>query len=65
MARVEIFKTVVLDFHEIDKIGQAFADEIFRVFVNRHPNVSVEPVRANIHVRRMIRRARAGVNPAA
>jgi DNA-binding transcriptional ArsR family regulator len=65
MARVEIFKTVVLDFHEIDKIGQAFADEIFRVFVNRHPNVSVEPVRANIHVRRMIRRARAGVNPEA
>ncbi len=59
MARVERFKTVVLDFHEIDKVGQAFADEIFRVFVNRHPEVTVTPVRANIDVRRMIRRARA------
>ena len=62
MARVEIFKTVVLDFHEINKIGQAFADEIFRVFVNRYPNVNIVPVRANINVRRMIRRARALAN---
>jgi DNA-binding transcriptional ArsR family regulator len=62
MARVEIFKTVVLDFHEIDKVGQAFADEIFRVFVNRHPHVNIVPVRANINVKRMIRRARAVVN---
>jgi STAS-like domain of unknown function (DUF4325) len=62
MARVEIFKTVVLDFHEIDKVGQAFADEIFRVFVNRHPDVNVVPIRANINVRRMIRRARAVKN---
>ena len=62
MARVERFKTVVLDFHEIDKVGQAFADQIFRVFVNRHPNVNVVPVRASINVRRMIRRARAVVN---
>lgn len=62
MARVEQFKTVVLDFHEIDKIGQAFADEIFRVFVNRHPEVDVVPVRANVNVRRMIRRARSVMN---
>jgi DNA-binding transcriptional ArsR family regulator len=62
MARVERFKTVVLDFHEINKIGQAFADEIFRVFVNRHPDVDVVPVRANVNVRRMIRRARAVTN---
>lgn len=62
MVRVDQFKTVVLDFHEINKIGQAFADEIFRVFVNRHPDVEVIPVRANINVRRMIRRARAVMN---
>jgi len=53
---------VVLDFHDINKVGQAFADEIFRVFVNRHQNVNVIPVKANIYVRRMIRRARAAIN---
>ncbi|GAI71454.1 unnamed protein product, partial [marine sediment metagenome] len=28
---LENFKTIILDFREIDTIGQAFADEIFRV----------------------------------
>ena len=62
MSRVEQFKTVVLDFHEINKIGQAFADEIFRVFVMRHPDTEVVTARANINIRRMIRRTRAAMN---
>ena len=32
LSRFEDFKTVVLDFEGIDVVGQAFADEIFRVF---------------------------------
>ena len=32
LARVDRFRTVVLDFKGVDAIGQAFADEVFRVF---------------------------------
>ena len=32
LARVDRFKVVIFDFEEVDKVGQAFADEIFRVF---------------------------------
>jgi hypothetical protein len=32
LARVERFKTVIFDFTEVESIGQAFADEVFRVF---------------------------------
>lgn len=42
--RVEKFKTVLLDFQGVDFIGQAFADEVFRVFARRNPQISLIPV---------------------
>ena len=57
LARVELFSDVVLDFSGVPTIGQAFADEVFRVFRNGHPNVTVMPIRTNAEVRRMIDRA--------
>jgi anti-sigma regulatory factor (Ser/Thr protein kinase) len=60
LARIELFKTVILDFKGVPSIGQAFADEIFRVFVNEHPNVDLVPVNANSEVKRMIERITAG-----
>lgn len=57
MSRVERFKTVVLDFAGVEQIGQAFADEIFRVFVNRHPETNVLAIHAKARVQRMIDRA--------
>ncbi len=62
LARVEQFKEVTLDFDGVDFIGQAFADEIFRVFRNEHPEVAVYPVRANEDVEKMMRRAGAGAD---
>jgi anti-anti-sigma regulatory factor len=56
---VDRFKVVVLDFTEVDTIGQAFADEIFRVFVTAHPAVEIVPVFTGPEVSRMIARARA------
>jgi len=41
IARFEQFKMVVLDFSDVTEIGQAFADEIFRVFVRSHPDVQL------------------------
>jgi anti-sigma regulatory factor (Ser/Thr protein kinase) len=57
LLRIDRFRTVVLDFKGVDQIGQAFADEIFRVFVRSHPNVDVQFTSANAQVQKMIRRA--------
>lgn len=59
LARLDRFKTVVLDFEGVEWIGQGFADELFRVFVRRHPNVEIVPVNENPQVKSMIRRAQA------
>lgn len=56
VARFEGFKTVVLDFDQIDEIGQAFADEVFRVFKNAHPDVQLLDMNASDDVKRMIKR---------
>ena len=48
---------MVLDFSEVTGIGQAFADEIFRVFANAHPEVELLPMNAVPGVQQMIRRA--------
>jgi biotin operon repressor/anti-sigma regulatory factor (Ser/Thr protein kinase) len=55
--RFDRFRVVVLDFSGVASIGQAFADEVFRVFRARHPDVEVVPVHASSEVKRMISRA--------
>jgi len=58
LARVELFKIVIFDFTDVDFIGQAFADEIFRVFAAEHSNMELTFIHANVEVRRMIERAK-------
>ncbi|HKZ43277.1 MAG TPA: STAS-like domain-containing protein, partial [Candidatus Hodarchaeales archaeon] len=57
MARVDRFKVVILDFDNVDTIGQAFADEVFRVFAKQHPHIELMPLRTNKNVQQMIQRA--------
>lgn len=59
LARVELFRTVLFDFSDVPTIGQAFADEIFRVFAASHPNIELVPIHANSEVKKMIDRARS------
>lgn len=59
LARVDLFKTVLFDFAGVLTIGQAFADEIFRVFARSHPGIEALPINANPDVLRMIRAAQA------
>jgi len=54
LARFDEFSEVILDFEGIDTIGQAFADEIFRVFENSHPNIDLLTLNANEAVQKMI-----------
>jgi anti-sigma regulatory factor (Ser/Thr protein kinase) len=58
MNRVEKFKTVILDFKGVDTIGQAFADEIFRVFSRRNSQIDIHTVNANEEVKKMIQAAK-------
>jgi uncharacterized protein DUF4325 len=55
--RFERFKRVELDFAGIEEIGQAFADEMFRVFVRAHPQIRITPINTSPAVAQMIRRA--------
>lgn len=57
LTRVDRFKTVVLDFSGVASIGQAFADEVFRVFRSKNPSVEVVPIHTSSEVKRMITRA--------
>ena len=58
LIRLDGFREVLLDFKGIKRIGQAFADEIFRVYKNTHPHVEIVDVGATEHVQQMINRAR-------
>jgi hypothetical protein len=55
---LELFSEVILDFKSIQYIGQAFADEIFRVFPSMNPNTNIIAINANGDVQNMINRAR-------
>ncbi len=48
------FKTALIDFGGIDSIGEAFADEVFRIFPAAHPGVEIREIRANKEIRGMI-----------
>ncbi len=60
LTRFEEFSEVLLDFHGVEEIGQAFADEIFRVFRNAHPNIKIIAFRAEPDVQNTIDRAMLG-----
>jgi anti-sigma regulatory factor (Ser/Thr protein kinase) len=57
LARVERFKEVLLDFRGVVEIGQAFADEIFRVFHREHPEIVLKTMFTNPNIDHMIERA--------
>ncbi len=57
LTRIERFTNVVLDFNGVGSIGQAFADEIFRVYAKKHPEIMLLPVEMNDDVTMMVNRA--------
>ncbi|NLD79638.1 MAG: DUF4325 domain-containing protein [Smithella sp.] len=57
LAGLEKFKTIELDFKDVKTIGQAFADEIFRVWLSTHKAIKVNVTNANENIMLMIRRA--------
>jgi hypothetical protein len=59
LARIDKFKQVLFDFSEVEMIGQAFADEIFRVFANNYPAIELTVINTNESVQQMINRAKS------
>ena len=59
--RLEEFRQVELDFSGIEFMGQGFADEVFRVFQNKYPEVELIPLHANEEVLGMIKHVRAAL----
>ena len=54
LARFDQFSEVILDFTDVEDIGQPFADEIFRVFRNAHPDIQIIATRTNPKIDKMI-----------
>jgi STAS-like domain of unknown function (DUF4325) len=63
LAGVDKFKVVVFDFSGVEAVGQAFADEVFRVFKKQHPEMDVMSLNASKDVAQMISRAESTPNP--
>lgn len=56
LAGLEKFKKVILDFDRVPTVGQAFADEVFRVFKIKYPEIEIEPLNMNKTVEFMVGR---------
>jgi anti-sigma regulatory factor (Ser/Thr protein kinase) len=56
LSGLEKFKVIVFDFDKVSAIGQAFADEIFRVFQNKYPKIKISATNTNKAVQFMINR---------
>ena len=61
LARFSDFKEVWIDFKDVPTIGQAFADEIFRVFAISHPDIEIVCTNVNDDVQKMINRAKSAL----
>ncbi|MGM0442163.1 MAG: STAS-like domain-containing protein [Elusimicrobiota bacterium] len=48
------YEEIILDFSGIKKVGQGFMDEIFRVFKNQNPEISIKPKNTCEAVKAMI-----------
>lgn len=61
LVRIDRFKDVIFDFENVAMVGQAFTDEVFRVFAIANPSVKLRIANANNDVRRMIQLALIGL----
>jgi len=58
LSGLEKFKIILLDFDKVPVVGQAFADEIYRVFQNAHPDILIQEENMSAGVRFMVERAK-------
>ncbi len=57
VVNLDKFAEIELDLQGVRRLGQGFADEVFRVFASKHPGIRVRVLNANPNVAAMIRHA--------
>jgi STAS-like domain of unknown function (DUF4325) len=62
LSRFTDFAEVILDFKGVAEIGQPFADEIFRVFRNDHPEIPIYAVNTNPSIDKVIQHVKKAQN---
>lgn len=55
---LEKFKVIMLDYKDVPLVGQAFVDEIYRVFQNKHPDIVIQEENMSEGVQFMVERAK-------
>jgi hypothetical protein len=55
LANLEKFREIALDFRGVRSVGQGFADEVFRVFAHRNPDIVLHSENASPAIMAMIR----------
>jgi hypothetical protein len=55
------FMSITLDFDRVTTVGQAFADEIFRVFAGSHPDIKIQYLNAIPEVEIMLKRSQTNI----
>jgi hypothetical protein len=63
LRRLERFEEVEIDFQGVRQVGQAFVDEVVRVWPSQHPGTTVVPTNMNPAVEFMVRRGLRNVSP--
>lgn len=56
--RLDEFRFVTFDFKSIKTIGQGFADELFRVYPHKNPQIKFDYINAKMEVEKMIKRVK-------
>lgn len=56
LSNLDKFSLIVLDFQGVETVGQAFADEVFRVFQSNHPGIKIEAINMSETVNFMVNR---------
>ena len=62
LTRLHQFQEVLLDFHGVESIGQAFADEVFRIYARNNPDIEIKVININNQIEKMITRAQERFN---
>lgn len=57
LSGLDKYESIVLDYDKVSTVGQAFADEIYRVFKNNNPNIKIESKNMIEPVKFMVERA--------
>lgn len=63
LANLERFREIVIDFRDVQSVGQGFADEVFRVFTRRHPSIVIKTEHTNPVIDAMIRHVTSTHDP--